>query len=1044
MSNLYPKGSEWRKWDLHIHTPDSVVQHYGENNAKTWEKFISDLENLPKEFSVLGINDYLFLDGYERLKNEKDRNKRLKNIDLLLPVVEFRIEKFAGVDFGALKRINLHVIFSNELELETIKSQFLNALEQSYKLDSGDPWTRSISRESVAELGREIKTSVPSAELKKYGNDLEEGFNNLNVDEKQIYSLLKRDCFKNKYLIAVGKTEWDSLSWTGASIATKKTIINSADIIFTAAQSVEVFQSAKEKLSSQGVKDLLLDCSDAHYFSSQKEQKDRVGNCYTWIKSDPTFEGLQYIVYEPEERVFIGNEPEIIARVNQGKTKYIKSLKIDQKSAYKDENGLWYKDIEINFNKELVAIIGNKGSGKSSISDILGLLGDTHNAGENNENLSFLNNSGKKRRFRQRGFAENFEATILWESGKPVTKPLDAEIDITQPEQVKYLPQNFFEALTNDLEGQGFEKTLKSVIFLHIPEAKRFSKESFEELEEYKSRSIEKDVLLLRASLKKTAAEIVVLENKKHPDYEKEIKNKLKLKDIELREHNKVKPKEKRDPTKNVKNDKEQKENIKKIDDINNKITEFDGVIDQKESERAAMLSRREELQQFLDDANRFNEQLKSYIDEHIDVLKRHGLDIKKVIRFDFKIDVIKRKIKSYSSKISGLESLLKTEQEIKLEYRQETHRIQKAKNISLIVQRDDLQVRLSKYKDKLSQPERAFQEYKEKLKRWREILRSIEGDPADPRKYLETLEYYKSELKFLDENLSGLLVKKRGEMIEEAVKILRKKKEVLEIYEEFKSSIDKRIAMDKRTLEKFKMNIDVSFRMNKEYNSHFLEFIDKRREGSFYTKAEGEKNLNKIFEEKNLTDERDIRTILNTLVVYLESDQREGLSPETRSRNIGDQVSRREEFYEFVFALDYLTPNYELKLDNKTLNELSPGEKGALLLVFYLSIDTEDMPLIIDQPEDNLDNQSVFNVLTHFIRAAKKRRQIIVVTHNPNLAVGADAEQILYVSLDKKKKNKFSCETGSIENPSINKHIVDILEGTMPAFDKRKLKYFE
>ncbi|NCS72474.1 MAG: SAC family polyphosphoinositide phosphatase, partial [Candidatus Magasanikbacteria bacterium] len=61
----------------------------------------------------------------------------------------------------------------------------------------------------------------------------------------------------------------------------------------------------------------------------------------------------------------------------------------------------------------------------------------------------------------------------------------------------------------------------------------------------------------------------------------------------------------------------------------------------------------------------------------------------------------------------------------------------------------------------------------------------------------------------------------------------------------------------------------------------------------------------------------------------------------------------------------------------------------------------------------------------------------------NPNLAVGADAEQIIHVNIDKKNQHIFSYDTGSIENTNINKKIVDILEGTMPAFDKRKLKYF-
>ena len=101
-----------------------------------------------------------------------------------------------------------------------------------------------------------------------------------------------------------------------------------------------------------------------------------------------------------------------------------------------------------------------------------------------------------------------------------------------------------------------------------------------------------------------------------------------------------------------------------------------------------------------------------------------------------------------------------------------------------------------------------------------------------------------------------------------------------------------------------------------------------------------------------------------------------------------------------------------------------------------------ENIPLIIDQPEDNLDNESIFRVLSQCIRKAKRSRQVVLVTHNPNLAVGADAEQIICVKLEKAKKYKFSYETGAIENPSINQKIVDVLEGSQPAFVKRRLKY--
>lgn len=127
-----------------------------------------------------------------------------------------------------------------------------------------------------------------------------------------------------------------------------------------------------------------------------------------------------------------------------------------------------------------------------------------------------------------------------------------------------------------------------------------------------------------------------------------------------------------------------------------------------------------------------------------------------------------------------------------------------------------------------------------------------------------------------------------------------------------------------------------------------------------------------------------------------------------------------------------------------KKLQQLSPGERGALLLIFYLLLDKDNKPLIIDQPEDNLDNHSVANILVPFIRKAKANRQIILVTHNPNLAVVSDAEQVIYVNIDKENEYTFEYESGSIENRSINERIVQVLEGAMPAFNKRKRKYYE
>ena len=147
-------------------------------------------------------------------------------------------------------------------------------------------------------------------------------------------------------------------------------------------------------------------------------------------------------------------------------------------------------------------------------------------------------------------------------------------------------------------------------------------------------------------------------------------------------------------------------------------------------------------------------------------------------------------------------------------------------------------------------------------------------------------------------------------------------------------------------------------------------------------------------------------------------------------------------DLYSFLFNLDYLEPEYKLKLGEKDMSELSPGERGALLLIFYLTLDQNDIPLIIDQPEENLDNQSVYKILVQFIKEAKDKRQIIIVTHNPNLAVACNAEQIVHVSIDKHNKNQVHFLSGSLENEKINDAVIDILEGTFPALNTRTNTY--
>ena len=112
--------------------------------------------------------------------------------------------------------------------------------------------------------------------------------------------------------------------------------------------------------------------------------------------------------------------------------------------------------------------------------------------------------------------------------------------------------------------------------------------------------------------------------------------------------------------------------------------------------------------------------------------------------------------------------------------------------------------------------------------------------------------------------------------------------------------------------------------------------------------------------------------------------------------------------------------------------------------------------PLIIDQPEENLDNLSVYKDLIDYFRARKQYRQIIIVTHNPNLVVNTDAEQIIVSNYNGKRTPRLEYESGSLEDQAkqmpnvaveqfedgIIEQVCNILEGGEKAFDRRKKKY--
>ena len=160
-------------------------------------------------------------------------------------------------------------------------------------------------------------------------------------------------------------------------------------------------------------------------------------------------------------------------------------------------------------------------------------------------------------------------------------------------------------------------------------------------------------------------------------------------------------------------------------------------------------------------------------------------------------------------------------------------------------------------------------------------------------------------------------------------------------------------------------------------------------------------------------------------------------------------------------FTNNWFDISFELFYQDDMFTEMSPGKQAFVILKLLLEFSTKKCPILIDQPEDSLYNRAIYNELVQYLRVKKKQRQIILVTHNPNVVVSADSENIIVANQNgknSKNKNKirFQYVNGSLEHSNskdesneivldsqgIREHVCEILEGGKEAFEKREKKY--
>ena len=117
----------------------------------------------------------------------------------------------------------------------------------------------------------------------------------------------------------------------------------------------------------------------------------------------------------------------------------------------------------------------------------------------------------------------------------------------------------------------------------------------------------------------------------------------------------------------------------------------------------------------------------------------------------------------------------------------------------------------------------------------------------------------------------------------------------------------------------------------------------------------------------------------------------------------------------------------------------MSPGTQTNILFEYIVHKDTS-IPLLIDQPEDNVDNQTIYSELRRWFKELKSKRQVIVVTHDANIVINADAENVIIA--EHPELDKFSYMYGALEYKGIIDSASYILDGGLEAVKRRLVKY--
>lgn len=969
----YPRGSEWRRWDLHIHTPESKL---GTSFPSIdWEEYVTALEEaaLANGIAVVGITDYMSIDGYEKALESKAHptNPRLGAIALLIPNIELRVLP-ATKDSKAL---NVHVLVDPTApdHVDRIK----RAMRQLRVKYNGE--TYGCCRDELIEFARKQQADLEDEEV-AYKFGIEQFKPSYEAIAEWIASekWLRENCLIG---VANGKDGISGLPADGFS-ATRDELLKLAHFVFSGNPKDREYYLGKksgvpvgEIVRQYGSLKPCLHGSDAHSVATLFKPDE---NRYCWIKGDPTFEGLRQVLWEPEARVAVGaSKPE-----QSDRSRVISELRIPSKNS-------WFAQSAIQLNPGLVAIIGEKGSGKTAVADLIAFSAGAYNAKESQS--SFI----AKGRLHLNGI----ETCLAWEAGDPTNATLTGNPYRAQRPLVRYLSQDFVEQLcSNDHDGHELQQAIEEVVFAHLDEGSKEGFSSFAELRASREFASQSQRDTIRGELAAT-----------HREIERIMQSIAQI------------------PAKAAL--KEQAE--RRVEELKKQLPEVEALADQTileklEKEKAEALS----LEKLIAEKSRQRRAIDDMAKAYALIKERTGKQIDELAESAKGIPQLAPMLEaglhpvwndSIELSLAGVAEALEAEISA-LKGPAEGALPEGGSLASRAVRIKGLQDSLSKdeqNRKRLLDLQKQVADQDAAIVRITKEISELEGKSKKQllAKQVERNELYESYFAALEEDGKGLR----------------------ELYAPMKSQLGS-------LGSKMQFELSAGYRVDtKGWLEKASRFYDGRKSTASILKDAVEKfSLDTLAPAWKTGEKAKIAAAFTQFHDLIAPDSFIALQA-TPSLKLLD-------LFDWMYSTDHVDISYKILYGGTELEYLSPGTRGIALLVLYLLMDEDDRrPLIIDQPEGNLDNSSIYAQLVPYIRAAKEKRQIILVTHNPNLVVATDAEQVIVATAERPTTQPYpriTYRSGSLEHAhsdessGIRQAVCTLLEGGKRAFKEREGRY--